>query len=59
MRRWVIIRYRFDENIRGWVYDSTMVFRGDRALLEYLRAQAPRARDYRYEITLVKEEEPQ
>jgi len=56
MKEWVVIRYRFNEDWKAWVPDSTMVFKSDEELLAYLRAQASRAREFRHEITLTAEE---
>jgi len=52
--KWVVIRYRFNEDMRLWEYDSVVVFHDDESLLKYLKSQAKRANDYRYEITTVR-----
>ena len=52
---WVLIRYTFDEDHRCWQPDGYTVFHTDEALLNFLRAQAPMAYKYRYEITTTKE----
>ena len=53
MTEWVVVRYKFDEATRCWVYAGTMIFGSDELLLEYLRSQAHAAQDYRHEITVL------
>lgn len=55
MSKWVVIRYKFNEDKRCWDYDGTFMFNDDGSLLNYLKTQASRAADYRHEITTVKE----
>ncbi|AJC72794.1 hypothetical protein X802_08420 [Thermococcus guaymasensis DSM 11113] len=49
MSEWLVIRYRFNEDWKAWVPDSTMVFKSDEELLRFLRENA--GVRYRYEIT--------
>jgi len=48
---WIVIVYKFDEDIKGWLPETTIEFKDDKSLIEFLKLNSPKR--YRYEITKV------
>jgi len=46
---WMVVVYKFDYSIMGWVPETSIQLKDDKALVEFLRANA--SMSYRYEIT--------
>jgi len=55
---WVVTRYRFDKNEKQFRYDGYHFFKGDTALLNFIRnVMAKASNDFRWSITYVVEDE--